>query len=591
MATVLKEVDAVCIGVGFTGSILARELTKAGLQVVGLERGANRSTREDFTLPAVRDDLKYAVRQELFQDTQMETVSLRHSPAETALPLRRLGSFLPGTGVGGAGSHWNGVTWRLLPSDHNLRTHLQNRYGRNAVPAEMTIEDYPVSYDELEPHYDRFEKLCGISGKAGNLRGQIISGGNVFEGPRQNEYPNKPLAQTMAGSLMQQAANDLGYHPFPAPSANMSAVYTNPEGITLGACEYCGHCERFGCEANAKASPQACILPVLLPDSKFELRTNAYVKELVYDKQVKKVRAVRYVDTRSGEEFEQPAGIVVLGAYVFNNVLLMLTAGIGEPYDPMTAKGAVGKNYCYQLSRMGVTMFFENKEFNPFMGAPGSSMALDDVDGDNFDHSGLGFLGGSRFACGHADGRPIGYRPVPPGTPRWGAAWKKATAKWYHHAANIAVSGSNYANRNNYLDLDPTYNDQLGRPLLRLTYNFVENDYKVMEYTLDVAAKIARAMNPTVMGPPRMRRGDYDIVPYQSTHNTGGTIMGTDPKTSVVNRYLQSWDADNLFIMGASTFPQQPAYNPTGPVGALAYWSAEAIVTKYLKSPGPLVHA
>ena len=204
---------------------------------------------------------------------------------------------------------------------------------------------------------------------------------------------------------------------------------------------------------------------------------------------------------------------------------------------------------------------------------------------------GLGFLGGARFACGHADGRPIGYRPVPPGTPRWGAAWKKATAKWYHHAASIAVSGSNYANRYNYLDLDPTYKDQLGRPLLRLTYNFVENDYKVMEYTLDVAAKIARAMNPTIMGPPRMRRGDYDIVPYQSTHNTGGTVMGTDPKTSVVNRYLQVWDAHNLFIMGASTFPQQPAYNPTGPVGALAYWSAEAITTKYLRSPGPLVHA
>ena len=113
------------------------------------------------------------------------------------------------------------------------------------------------------------------------------------------------------------------------------------------------------------------------------------------------------------------------------------------------------------------------------MGAPGSSMALDDVDGDNFDHAGLGFLGGSRFGCGHADGRPIGYRPVPPGTPRWGAAWKKATAKWYDKAVNIAVSGSNYANRNNYLDLDPTYKDQLGRPLLRLTYNFVENDYKV----------------------------------------------------------------------------------------------------------------
>ena len=213
MATMLKEVDAVCIGVGFTGSILARELTKAGLKVVGLERGADRSTREDFTLPSVRDDLKYAVRQELFQDTQTETVTLRHSPSETALPLRRLGSFLPGTGVGGAGAHWNGVTWRLLPSDHNLRSHLQNRYGRNAIPAEMTIEDYPVSYDELEPYYDRFEKLCGISGKAGNLRGQIDRRRQRVRGARQNEYPNRPLVQTMAGSLMEKAAKELGLSP------------------------------------------------------------------------------------------------------------------------------------------------------------------------------------------------------------------------------------------------------------------------------------------------------------------------------------------------------------------------------------------
>src|SRR5436190_1047091 len=265
MATMLKEVDAVCIGVGFTGSILARELTKAGLKVVGLERGPNRTSRDDFALPNVRDDLKYAVRQELFQDTQTETVTLRHSTPETALPIRRLGSFLPGTGVGGAGAHWNGVTWRLLESDHNLRTHLESRYGKTTVAAEMTL----------------------------------------------------------AGSLMQKAAKDLGYHAFPAPAANMSAAYTNPEGLTLGACEYCGHCERFGCEANAKSSPQSTILPVLLQDKNFELRTYAYVKELVYDKQAKKVKAVRYVDTRSGEEYEQPAQLILLGAYVFNNMLLM----------------------------------------------------------------------------------------------------------------------------------------------------------------------------------------------------------------------------------------------------------------------------
>jgi gluconate 2-dehydrogenase alpha chain len=591
MATMLKETDAVVIGVGWTGAILARELTKAGLNVVGLERGAKRTPREDFTLPGVRDDLKYAVRQELFQDAAMETVSLRHSPAETALPIRRLGSFLPGTGLGGAGEHWNGVTWRLQQPDHSLRSHLTQRYGKNAIPADMTIEDFPVAYDELEPYYDRFEKLCGISGKAGNLRGQKIDGGNVFEGARQNEYPNKPLTQSMAGSIMEAASRSLGYHPFPGPAANASAVYTNPEGVTMGACEYCGHCERFGCEANAKASPHSCLFPVLLPDPKFELRTYAYVKELVYDKQAKKVKAVRYVDTRSGEEFEQPAGIVILGAYVFNNVLLMLTAGIGEPYDYKTGKGAVGKNYCYQVSGNSVTVFFENKEINPFMATGAHGIYIDDFNGDNFDHGGLGFFGGAWISGGTSNGRPILTRPVPPGTPRWGRDWKRATAKWYRHAFNIGASGCNYAHRENFLDLDPTYKDALGRPLIRMSYNFRENDYKMADYIGQALGKIARAMNPTLMSSPSVRRGDYNVVPYQSTHNTGGTMMGADPKASAVNRYCQAWDADNLFVMGASLFPQNASYNPTGLVGALAYWSAEAILTKYLKSPGPLVPA
>jgi gluconate 2-dehydrogenase alpha chain len=216
---------------------------------------------------------------------------------------------------------------------------------------------------------------------------------------------------------------------------------------------------------------------------------------------------------------------------------------------------------------------------------------MDDFNADNFDHGGLGFVGGAIISCGHGDGRPIAYRPTPPRTPRWGSAWKSATAKWYQHALNVSLSGSNYPNRNNYLSLDPTFKDQLGRPLVRMTYNFVENDFKLSEYCAAIAVKIGKAMNPTIMADPRVRRGDYDIVPYQSTHNTGGTIMGADPKSSAVNRYLQSWDADNLFVMGASTFPHQVAYNPTGPVGALTYWAAEAITTKYLKSPGPLVHA
>ena len=124
-----------------------------------------------------------------------------------------------------------------------------------------------------------------------------------------------------------------------------------------------------------------------------------------------------------------------------------------------------------------------------------------------------------------------------------------------------------------------------------MTFNFKDNDRKIGAFLSQKSADIAKTMNATIVTPPRFSNGDYDSRPYQSTHNTGGTIMGSDPSTSVVNKYLQAWDASNLFVMGASTFPQNQSYNPTGPLGACAYWSANAITTQYLKNPGPLVHA
>src|SRR5262249_53261007 len=229
----LKEVDAVMVGMGWTGSILARELTKAGLTVVGLERGEDLTPRENFALPAVRDELRYSYRLELIQDPALETVTFRHRPSEPALPMRRFGSFLPGNSVGGAANHWGGQHWRYLPSDHLTRSRIVGRYGANAIPDDMPIQDWAMTYDELEPYYDKFDKLCGVSGKAGNLRGERIEGGNIFEGPRSSEYPRPPLIMTESGLMFAKAAKELGYHPFPQPASNASRPYVNSEGLRL----------------------------------------------------------------------------------------------------------------------------------------------------------------------------------------------------------------------------------------------------------------------------------------------------------------------------------------------------------------------
>ena len=193
MATKLKSADIVIVGLGWTGGILAKELADTGLSIVVLERGAPRDTNPDFMYPIIHDELRYAQRHQLMQDVSRETLSFRNNANETALPMRQLGSFLPGEGVGGAGVHWNGVTWRWLPWDHEPLKLTLASYGRSVIPPDMQLQDWGVSYNELEPYYDTFEYLCGVSGKAGNLRGQKIEGGNVFEGPRQRDYPNPPM--------------------------------------------------------------------------------------------------------------------------------------------------------------------------------------------------------------------------------------------------------------------------------------------------------------------------------------------------------------------------------------------------------------
>jgi gluconate 2-dehydrogenase alpha chain len=452
----------------------------------------------------------------------------------------------------------------------------------------MAVQDWPMTYAELEPFYDRFERTAGVSGKVGNLRGQPQPGGNVFEAPRDRDYPLPPLQQNYAQELFDTVSREAGYHPFPRPSANASRAYTNPDGSRLGACVYCGHCERFGCEANAKGSPHITVIPLAMARPNFELRTHSWVTKVQLDSSKRRATGVVYTDVTTGEEYEQPASIVALCAYAINNVHLMLLSGIGTPYDATAQRGVIGRNYCYQPGGGGVTLFFEDKIFNPFMATGAFGTTIDDFHANaDFDRKLMGGVGGATITVGQSNGRPIGYRPVPAGTPRWGAEWKKATAKWYLRAMNIGVTAGNMPNRYNAYDLDPTYKNVFGQPLLRLTYNFLENDKKVVAYAGQKAAELARRLNPTSMtGPGTL--GDYSVVPYQSTHNTGGAVMGASPKDSAVNRYLQSWDVSNVFVVGASAFPHNSAYNPTGPVGALAYWTADAIKNRYRKKPGPL---
>jgi len=585
-ATKLKPVDVVVVGTGVAGSIMCMELASAGLKVVGLERGRMVDPQHDFAMPYAHDELKYDRHSDIFQDLSRETITFRNTMKETALPMREMGSFKPGEIVGGTAAHWGCHARRFLPWDFETRSQTEARYGKKLFPDDCTSQDWGINYDDLEPYYDQFEAIYGVGGKAGNLEGRIQPGGNPFEGPRSREFPNPPTPRTHPGALFAKAAESLGYTPFQNPSAGMTQTYVNLYRQMLGACVRGGFCNSFGCASGAKASPLTTVIPALMKLPNFELRPHANVIRVNLDSAKKRAVSVTYLDAQ-GREVEQPADLVILATYTFNNTRLMLLSGIGKPYDPVSNKGVVGRNYSYQTGGK-ISLFFEDQEFNPFIGGGMIGTSIDDLSGDNFDHSGLGFVGGSYIAVQTNGATPIRGRPMPNGTPRWGSGWKKASAQYYRRSFSISYHASCQSYRGHYLDLDPTYRDANGLPLLRMTFDWHANERKMSEYIRDKSAGIAKAIGPAKIATNAIPE-KYSIVPYQSTHNIGGVVMGADPATSVVNKYLQSWDVSNLFVVGGSAFPQNGASPPTETIGALACWAADAIKDHYLKQPGALV--
>ena len=588
MSRTLPAVDAVMVGGGWTGSVIGKELAAAGQRVVVLERGQPRWTSPDFQAPGVRDELKYVRRHELHQNTATETYTFRNRADEVALPMRRWQFASPGNHLGGAGVHWSGVYYRWDPVEFKLRSHYTKRYGAGIFGDDITAQDWPLTYDELEPYFDRFDRLVGASGYAGNLKGVIQPGGNPFEPWRSNPYPNPPMKVAQASALFGEAAAKLGYHPYIQPSALCTRPYVNSEGLHMNSCVYCGFCSNYGCEQFAKASPQVCVLPVALKLPTFELRTDSHVLRVEMDKERKRATGVTYVDA-SGAEMFQPAEVVILCAFAINNTRLLLLSGIGKPYDPATGEGVVGRNYTHQTSS-SVSLFFDEKtRLNPFMSAGAAAVTMDDLCTDNFDHGPHGFVGGGYVQIQVVSGAPIGNRATPPGTPAWGSAWKKAVRRYYNASIPITITGSALPVRGGYLSLDPTYRDAWGQPLLRITYDFPDNDIKLSAFLTDKGTEIGRAMRGITLAQGNPRRKPYAATSYQSSHLNGGAAIGDDPSTSVVNRWGQCWDSPNVFVAGSALFPQNSCYNPTGTIGALAYLTADAIKRDYVRAPGRLI--
>jgi gluconate 2-dehydrogenase alpha chain len=568
MATQLRGADVVIVGLGAAGGVAAYPLAEAGLDVVGLEAGTWLD-RRDFAPDEIRNNVRDWPM--LVKKAELERPTSRATSAQTA---NQIGSHPMMNAVGGTTLHYWAQSWRLNPWDFRPVSETERRYGRSRIPAGSTVEDWPFGYEELEPYYDRVEHEIGVSGQAGNVRGRIDARGNKYEGRRERAYPMPPLRWTAFHERMAEAARGLGWNPFPGPAAINTETYGGRSG-----CGYHGYCNKGGCPIDAKNSPHLTTIPKGLATGNLRVVTRAHVTTIAVDAQGR-ATGVNYVV--GSQEFFQPARVVLLAGYTYENVrMLLLSTSRAYPNGLANNHGQVGRHYLSHHQGAGVSALFPF-DLGSWYGLPAQGVAVDEWADDNFDHAGLDFIGGGNLWA-MSDNRPISAANGSTfGRSRaWGSGWKRFIQENADRSHGFYIQKTTLPYEDNYLDLDPTVKDPLGFPVIRITGQYKQNETRIAAFLQDKAEQWYREA-----GAIEVVRGGLGGAMGASTHAYGGTRMGDDPETNVVDRWGFSHEAPNLGVLGASVMGTSGARNPTLTAQALAWRTAAHLVESWSSIAG-----
>jgi len=542
----LKHVNVVVIGAGAAGGIVAKELAVAGLSVVLLERGKWYSPfecrKDDLRNQRITalgsafgpDDERYV---RVFVDAQGQEHLVR--PSE--------GNYHNNAAcVGGGTFSYGALAWRYMEKDFRMRT----TYG---TPAGSTLEDWPISYQDLEPYYEKAEWEIGVSGDDTN---------NISKAPRKKPLPMPPLPPSREHQLLKDTAEMLGWHPFDAPMLRNTVPYNG-----RGACMRCRWCVGFACEVDAKNGTHNTVIPKALASKNCELRTECVAKEILTDAQGR-VTGVAYFDAHDRLQ-EQPADLVVVSCSATESPRLLLNSksrlfpdGLGNRND-WVGRNLQGHAYA------GAYGLFDYDVYDDL--GPGASVAICD-----YNHGNPGLVGGGALANEFIR-LPYNFTTIrPPGAPRWGAAHKEFMRKWFKR--HIAVHGpvQEMPVFDSRVQVDPKVKDYWGIPVARLSGLNHPHTLEVARYVAlkaETWLKEAGAIQTWLKMPGRGLSAGQ--------HQAGTCRMGNDPKTSVVNKYCQVHDVDNLFVVDASVHVTNGGFNPALTIMAIAYYAADHILTTW----------
>lgn len=527
-------VDFVVIGAGSAGGVVARELARAGFTVVVLEQGPY--LREaDFG----HDEFAIGTLEALTNNHRVQPNTFRTSEQDEAKARPVVGY---GRMVGGGSVHFTANYWRFHEIDFVERS-------RKGAVEGADLDDWPITYADLEPYYTRVEWEIGVSGQAG---------ASPFDPPRSRPYPVPPLPIKPAGVLAERAARKLGWHAFPAPMAILSQPYQGRP-----ACVQCGFCMAFGCEVRAKSSTLVTMIPDAEASGRCEIRPLSYVRKIELDARGRAI-GVKYFDARKREVFQRARAVFVCANGAETPRLLLMSRSNRFPDGLANSSGAVGKHVMFNSYAL-VGGQFEH-EINGYRG-----MAVTRVIHDLYElDPSLGLAGGTGF-----DFRML-FTPIAfgvfglgPDAPAWGPVYKRMLRESFTRTLQVLAHATQLPVASNAISLDPTVKDAWGLPAIRLTFKDHPNDERLMAYARDRATDLVDAAGAT-------RHWAYPLERvWPEVHLLGTCRMGDDPSSSVVDRYQRTHDVPNLFLVDGSSFVTSGRGQPTMTIQALAFRAAE----------------
>jgi choline dehydrogenase-like flavoprotein len=543
----MRRVNAVVVGAGAAGGIVAKELSAAGLSVVLLERG-KWYTSNDCRKDDLRNQRTTVLGNAFGPEDEGNPRVLVDAEGVPHIMLPSEGGYQNNAAcVGGGTLSYGAMAWRYLPQDFRMRS----TYG---APAGSSLEDWPISYKDLEPYYEKAEYEIGISGD---------DSGTPFHGPRRRPLPMPPLPPNREFQILEPAAKRLDLHPFPIPMARNSVPYNG-----RGPCMRCRWCVGFACEVDAKNGSQNTVIPVALATGNCELRTECMAREILTDDQGR-ARGVAYYDA-DGRLQEQLTDIVVVSACAIESARLLLNSksrlfpnGLGNRHDQV-GRNLQGHHYT------GAIGFFDFDTYDDV--GPGASIAVSD-----YNHGTPGLCGGGILANEFIRLPIQMVDRMPGGTPRWGLAHKQAMRSFFKR--NIAVMGptQQIPTADAKVTLDPTVRDKWGIPVARISGNVHPHTFEIGL----VQAQRAEAWLKEAGAVTTLINAGKPTTVSAGQHQAGTCRMGNDPQGSVVNRNCQLHDVDNVFVIDSSVHVTNGGFNPALTIMAIAYFASEALVRNW----------